>query len=424
MQNYVFIIDQNKQPLNPVPPARARELLAKGKAAVFRRYPFVIILKKAIDNPTIKPLTLKLDPGSIVTGIALLDKEQVVWAAELEHRGQKIKNDLESRRQLRRSRRNRQTRYRQPRFLNRKRKEGWLAPSLEHRVQTIETWVKRLMRSSPVTNCVMELVKFDTQKMQDAEISEVQYQQGELAGYEVREYLLEKWGRKCVYCDAQEVPLQVEHIVPKSKNGTNRVSNLTLACQPCNQKKSNQDIKDFLADKPNLLARILKQAKQPLKDAAAVNSTRWKLYQTLKDILPTTTGTGGKTKWNRTRLGLEKRHYIDAVCVGTVEQLIFKTKQALKIKSTGHGTRQMCRTDKFGFPKRYVPRNKFVKGFQTGDIVKAVVTKGKKIGTYVGRVAVRSTGSFNISTAKGLIQGINHKYCQVISKKDGYNYAF
>ena len=115
-----------------------------------------------------------------------------------------------------------------------------------------------------------------------------------------------------------------------------------------------------------------------MKDAAAVNSTRWKLYQTLKDILPTTTGTGGKTKWNRTRLGLEKRHYIDAVCVGTVEQLIFKTKQPLKIKSTGHGTRQMCRTDKFGFPKRYVPRNKFVKGFQTGDIVKAVVSKGKK----------------------------------------------
>ncbi|MEA5472388.1 hypothetical protein VB714_26210, partial [Spirulina sp. 06S082] len=81
------------------------------------------------------------------------------------------------------------------------------------------------------------------------------------------------------------------------------------------------------------------------------------------------------------------------------------------IKVTGYGTRQSCRTDKYGFPSRYVPRFKFVKGFQTGDIVKAVVTKGKKIGNYLGRIAVRSTGSFNISTPNGLIQGINHKYC-------------
>ncbi len=94
------------------------------------------------------------------------------------------------------------------------------------------------------------------------------------------------------------------------------------------------------------------------------------------------------------------------------------------VKATGHGTRQMCRTDKYGFPQRYVPKNKFVKGFQTGDIVKAIVTKGKKIGSYVGRVAVRSTGNFNISTANGLIQGINAKYCQTIHQKDGYSYTF
>jgi hypothetical protein len=95
----------------------------------------------------------------------------------------------------------------------------------------------------------------------------------------------------------------------------------------------------------------------------------------------------------------------------------------LLIKATGHGTRQMCRTDKFGFPFRYVPRLKFVKGFQTGDIVRAIVTSGKKIGTYIGRVAVRTTGSFNVSTASGLIQGINHKYCSLIHRKDGYLYA-
>lgn len=192
MQNYVFVIDQNKQPLNPIPPARARELLTKQKAAVYRVYPFSVILKHAIDNPNPKPLTIKLDPGSRFTGIAILDQDKVIWAAELEHRGWQIKNSLESRRSLRRSRRNRKTRYRQPRFNNRKRKEGWLAPSLMHRVLTIETWVKRLCRYTPIAQIAMELVKFDTQKMQNPEVDGVEYQQGELAGYEVREYLLEK----------------------------------------------------------------------------------------------------------------------------------------------------------------------------------------------------------------------------------------
>lgn len=111
MQNYVFVIDQSKQPLNPVPPARARELLKKGKAAVFRLYPFTLILKHSVDNPILKPLILKLDPGSKVTGIALLDGDKAIWVAELEHRGQQIKNALESRKSIRRVRRSRKTRY-------------------------------------------------------------------------------------------------------------------------------------------------------------------------------------------------------------------------------------------------------------------------------------------------------------------------
>lgn len=136
------------------------------------------------------------------------------------------------------------------------------------------------------------------------------------------------------------------------------------------------------------------------------------------------TGTGGQTKYNRVRLNLEKRHYLDAACVGEVSQLQVLTDRPLLINCQGHGARQACRTDKFGFPNRYVPRFKFVQGFQTGDIVKAIVTSGKKIGTYIGRVAVRSTGSFNISTSTDLIQGISYKYCRVIHAKDGYNYSF
>jgi hypothetical protein len=155
-----------------------------------------------------------------------------------------------------------------------------------------------------------------------------------------------------------------------------------------------------------------------------VNSTRWTLFSRLKETgLPVSTGSGGLTKFNRTRLKLPKTHWLDAACVGQVESLSVLTNKPLLIKTTGYGTRQMCRTDKFGFPSRYVPRLKFVKGFQTGDIVRATVTSGKKIGTYVGRVAVRSSGSFNIS-ADTLVQGINFKYCKTIHQKDGYNYAF
>jgi len=424
MQNHVFVIDKNKKPLNLVNPARARELLNKQKAAVFRVFPFTLILKKAIDSPTIKLLTLKLDPGSKHTGIALLDGENVIWCAELEHRGYQIKEALLSRRQLRCSRRNRKTRYRKPRFNNRKRSDNWLPPSLEHRILTTETWVNRLMRYAPISELWIEKVKFDMALMQNPEISGVEYQQGELQGYQVREYLLEKWKRECTYCGKKDIPLQIEHIYPKSKGGSNRVSNLCIACEKCNQKKDNKPVEEFLKKKPDLLKKIQSQAKKPLKDAAAVNATKNKLVKVLSDLLPTKTATGAQTKYNRTRLKLEKQHWIDAACVGDVNNIKLLTNQPLKIKCNGHGTRQMCRTDKYGFPARYVPRFKFVKGFQTGDIVKAVVTSGKKVGEYVGRIATRSTGSFNISTREKLVQGISYKYCKTIHKKDGYSYAF
>jgi 5-methylcytosine-specific restriction endonuclease McrA len=422
--NFVLVLDTNRKPLNPCAPGVARGLLKSGKARVFRRFPFTIILNKAVDV-TPQPMQLKIDPGSKTTGLALLQGDKVVWGGEITHRGQQIKDALDSRRALRRGRRNRKTRYRKPRFLNRTRSEGWLAPSLQHRVETTLTWVNRLRRYAPITGISQELVRFDLQQMENPEISGVEYQQGTLFGYELREYLLNKWDRKCAYCGAENVPLQIEHIHPRAKGGTDRVSNLCMSCETCNIKKGTKNIEVFLKKKPDVLKRIVSQAKRPFKDAAAINSTRWTLFNRLKETgLLIETGSGGQTKFNRCRLELSKRHYIDAACVGNIETLEVFTKQPLQIKATGHGTRQMCRTDKFGFPSRYVPQNKFVNGFQTGDIIKAVVTKGKKIGTYVGRVAVRSTGSFNISAANGLIQGVSHRFCTRIHAKDGYSYSF
>jgi 5-methylcytosine-specific restriction endonuclease McrA len=424
----VFVLDTNKQPLNPVHPGRARMLLSLGKAAVFRRYPFTLILKKEVLTPTVEPLRIKIDPGAKTTGLALVNDNtgEVVWVAQLQHRGFQIREVLTSRRQLRRSRRNRKTRYRKPRFLNRTRAKGWLPPSLNSRVANIVTIVKRLSSLCQITAISQELVRFDTQQMQEEEISGVGYQQGTLAGYEVREFLLEKWNRRCAYCGAKDTKLEIEHIQPRSKGGSNRLSNLCLACVPCNQKKGNPDILDFLKGKPDLLKRILAQVKRPLADTAAVNATRWNLYAKLKDTgLPVEVGTGGRTKYNRTIRGLAKTHYWDAACVGvsTPIKLITAGVKPLLMVAKGHGTRQQCRTDKWGFPIRYCSRTKVHKTFQTGDIVKAIVTSGKKIGTYVGRIATRATGSFNISTRDGLVQGISHKYCKHIHKKDGYSYA-
>ena len=423
---YVFVLSQDRTPLSPCHPARARKLLSQGRAAVYKRFPFTIVLKDETGTEKVQQHRLKIDPGSRKTGLALLQGERVIWAAEVEHRGFQIKEALESRRALRRGRRSRKTRYRKPRFLNRTRKEGWLPPSKQSRLENICTWVERLRRLCSISEISQELVRFDPQKILNPEISGTEYQQGELAGYEVREYLLEKYNRTCQYCSARGIPLEVEHIVPKSKGGSNRVSNLTLSCRKCNEKKGNKPIEVFLKRKPELLKRILAAAKIPLRDAAAVNATRWALFRQLKTTgLTVEVGSGGRTKYNRTRLGLPKTHWLDAACVGasTPENLEVLVSEPLQIKATGHGTRQMCRTDKYGIPSRYVPRYKFVKGFQTGDIVKAVVTKGKKIGTYLGRVAVRSTGSFNISTSNGLVQGISHRYCTTVHGKDGYAYS-
>lgn len=415
MQNRVFVLDKNKQPLMPCHPARARQLLTQGKAAVFRRYPFTIILKEREGGDT-QPIELKLDPGSKTTGIALVANGRVVWSAELHHRGARIRHALEKRRAVRRSRRNRKTRYRKPRFLNRTRPTGWLPPSLESRVAHVETWVARLRRAVPITALALELVRFDTHQMHTPEVSGVAYQQGTLAGYEVREYLLEKWERTCAYCGATDVPLEIEHIVPKSRGGSNRVSNLTLACHPCNQRKGNQTAAEF--GYPHIQA----QAKQPLRDAAAVNATRWRLYERLQETgLPLTCSSGGRTKYNRIQQSYPKAHWIDAACVGeSGEQVqVHPEMQVLTIRAMGHGSRQMCRMNKYGFPRTGAKGSKRVKGFQTGDIVRAIVPNGKHAGTHVGRVAVRAGGSFRI----GETDGISYRHCTCLHRADGYEYT-
>jgi 5-methylcytosine-specific restriction endonuclease McrA len=419
----VFVVDQQQRPCRPVHPGRARHLLTHGRAAVYRRYPFTLILREGEPSEESEPVRLKIDRGSKTTGLAVVNEAtgQVVWAAELAHRGEQVTARLDQRRACRRSRRQRHTRYRPPRFLNRRRRAGWLPPSLESRLSNTLTWVERLRRWCRVGALSLELVKLDTQKLEHPEISGIEYQQGTLEGYEIREYLLEKFGRKCAYCNATNVPLQVEHIVPEARDGSNRVSNLTMACKPCNDAKGNRTAVEF--GHPEIQA----QAKQPLRDAAAVNATRWALFHRLKATgLPLETGTGGRTKWNRTTRDLPKTHWTDAACVGesTPERLQVGGVMPLLITTMGRHSRQMCRTNAAGFPDKAPKASSVVGGLRTGDLVRAVVPASSvKAGVYVGRLAVRATGSCNVKTARETIEGIHVRYCQPLQRGDGYSYT-
>lgn len=438
----VFVLDRKGKALMPCSEKRARLLLARGRARVHRLVPFVIRLTdRLIETCELQVLEIKLDPGSKCTGLAVVRVSEPVDRATgeiskqvhvlslmaLMHRGRQISEALTARRSMRRNRRSK-LRYREPRFLNRGNKlRGWLAPSLQHRVDTTCAWVHRLQRWAPITSLSQELVRFDMQKMQaqaeGGDIAGVQYQQGSLMGFEVRAYVLAKFNRTCIYCDGQNLPLQIEHIHPKSKGGSNKLSNLGLSCSSCNQKKDALDVSVFLAKEPLRLKRVLAQVRAPLKDAAAVNSTRWALFQSLKKTgLPVAVASGGQTKFNRTQLGVPKTHALDAACVGEMASISGWNKPTLGIKCTGRGSYQRTRLNQYGFPRGYLMRSKGIKGFQTGDMVKAVVTQGTKIGTYVGRVAVRASGSFNIQSFQGLIQGISHRFCTIVQRGDGYGY--
>lgn len=413
MHNYVFVLDTNKQPQNPVRPAEARLLLTQGKAAVYKRYPFTIILKDTgMVEP--EPITLKVDPGSKTTGMALVQNGKIIFAAELTHRGQQIKEALEKRRIVRLGRRQRKTRYRQARFSNRTRPNGWLAPSLKSRVNNLQSWFIKFYKLCPLASVSMELVRFDMQLMENAEVSGIEYQQGELQGYEVREYLLEKFGRKCSYCKKEGVPLEIEHITPKSRGGSNRISNLCLACHECNMEKGTQTAAEF--GHPEIQA----MAKKPLKDAAAVNSVRWSVWRMFTNTgLPVEVGTGGRTRFNRTKQNYPKAHWIDAACVGESGSTVklCPKHRPLLIRAIGRGSRRMVNLNKYGFPRGKAKQAKRVHGFQTGDLVKAFMPKGKYKGTHQGRVVVRATGCFEISKV-----AINWKHCRVLQKTDGYSY--
>lgn len=198
----VLVVDANRTPLTPCTPARARMLLKQSKAAVLRRFPFVIVLKDARPEACATPLRLKIDPGAKTTGLAVVNDTtgEVAWTAEITHRGEQVHQDLLKRAGVRRGRRFRHTRYRQARWRNRRRPQGWLAPSLLSRVHNVLTWVAHPSRWCPLGAISYELVRFDMQLLHNPQIERLDYQHGTLSGIELRHYLLAKWEHRCAYC--------------------------------------------------------------------------------------------------------------------------------------------------------------------------------------------------------------------------------
>lgn len=242
----VLVVDKRKRPCNTISNAYARMLLFKKQAVIHKRFPFTIRLKN--DNAVLKDkaYTVKIDPGSRHTGVAIVDdKASVVMLAEIEHRGHLIKKNLDSRRAVRRNRRNRNTRYRPARFLNRTKPKGWLAPSVKSRADNVINFIKKYKKLINIDKVMIENVSFDTAQMtSDDCLIGTDYQQGLLYNTKLREFIFSKTNGRCSYCGAKAT--EVDHIVPRAKGGTNSTYNLTPTCKSCNQKKSNKTLKEAI----------------------------------------------------------------------------------------------------------------------------------------------------------------------------------
>jgi hypothetical protein len=213
----------------------------------------------------------------------------------------------------------------------------------------------------------------------------------------------------------------VEHIVPKSRGGSNRVSNLTLSCRKCNRKKGNKTAEEFGCPE------IQRKAKKPLKDAAYMNSVRWALYNMLSEKgYKVDCGSGGRTKKQRIERGLPKTHYFDSLCVASMpERITIKTSYVHIWKAQGRGCRRISNINKYGFPRGHKERKKIHFGFMTGDMVRASIPKGKYRGCWRGRVLVRKKGNFDIKDLSGtrVVQGVSWKYIRQIQRNNGWLYG-
>ena len=303
----VYVISSSGQPLMPTENhAKVRVLLKNKKAKVIKRCPFTIQL--AYDSTAYtQEITLGVDSGSKHIGLSATTKDKVLFESDVELRND-IVDLLSTRRQNRRTRRNHKTRYRKPRFNNRKRKDGWLAPSVQNKVDSHLTIIRKVHKILPVSKIVAEVASFDIQKIKDPDISGTEYQQGKQLGFwNIREYVLFRDGHVCQCCKgkSKDKILNVHHIESR-KTGGDAPNNLITLCETCHTGHHKGTVK-----LPKTIHRGMS-----FRDAAFMGILRWSMYNKLKEIYPDVSLTYGYiTKSTRIENCLPKDHYIDARCI-------------------------------------------------------------------------------------------------------------
>jgi 5-methylcytosine-specific restriction endonuclease McrA len=299
----------------PTTPAKARHLLAAGKAVVAYRQPFTIRLV-VFSGRRVQPVTLGVDLGAKTVGVGATGKGRALYQGEVTLRDN-IRKRMDRRRMYRRNRRSRKCRYRAPRFDNRaaSRRKGRLPPSIQSKVDTTVKVVHRVAAILPVSQIRVEVANFDTQAMQAgrSRLAGWAYQRGEQFGWEnVKMYVRARDNYSCQYCGVVHPPdLEVDHIVPRSRGGSNRPDNLVAACHSCNAEKGNRTAFEY--GHPEVAER----AKIPLRAAAHTQSGKTATLQALAEIAPVETTCGYVTKLDREAMGLPKTHYFDAVAVAS-----------------------------------------------------------------------------------------------------------
>lgn len=303
----VYVLNENGQPLMPTENhAKVRVLLRQGKAKVVNGCPFTIQLLYSSMNYT-QPVTLGVDAGSKHIGLSVTTKDKELYAADVELRND-IARLLAARRESRHSRRNRKTRYRKPRFDNRKRGKDWLAPSIREKTGTHLKAVDDTCKLLPVSKIIVEAASFDIQKIKNPDAKGTDYQQGEQLGFwNVREYVLFRDGHKCQCCKgkSKDKILNVHHIESRQTGG-NAPNNLITLCETCHTGYHKGTVR--------LPAKIKRGMK--FNDAAFMGIMRWAFYGELKKRYPDVSLTYGYiTKNTRIENGLPKEHYVDARCI-------------------------------------------------------------------------------------------------------------
>ena len=306
---YVYTLDINGNPLMPTKRyGKVRRLLKQNLAKVVNKCPFTIQLLYETTN-NIQPINLGVDAGSKFMGISATTEKNVLFEAEVELRND-IVELLATRRQARRTRRNRKTRYRPARWNNRAnaKQDGRLMPSVKHKIQTHITIIKKLYEILPISNLFVEVASFDIQKIKNPDIEGKEYQEGEqLDCWNVREYVLFRDDHKCQCCKGKSKdPILNVHHIESRKTGGNAPNNLITLCETC-----HDDYHDGKIKLPSHIKRGMK-----FNDATFMNIMRWNLYEQLKELFPKVQLTYGYiTKNTRISNKLPKEHYIDARCI-------------------------------------------------------------------------------------------------------------